>query len=215
MSSTTIRPVDAAGLVMLRGEREDPEVLLGRRHARAGFLPDIYVFPGGRVEAADAIGAPLPLNPAVAADLARASRRPAFAIVRAALRETAEETGLTLPQEVLPRIDFVCRAITPTRSHRRYNTRFLLADGALCAGRLGGDGELEDLGWHRFSAVGRLNLVDVTTFVLTEAVRRWRRALPPGIEPAPRFSYTGDTVRVFRRRPPEGSDAPRSRVQGS
>jgi len=41
MTSAIPRPVDAAGLVLLRGERDDPEVLLGRRHARAGFLPDI------------------------------------------------------------------------------------------------------------------------------------------------------------------------------
>jgi 8-oxo-dGTP pyrophosphatase MutT (NUDIX family) len=199
MTSLVTRPVDAAGLVLLRGSREDPEVLLGRRHARAGFLPDIYVFPGGRVEPADAKGQPLPLAPAVAAELAWASRRPAAAFVRAALRETAEESGLILPPEAARNIDFICRAITPTRSHRRYNTRFLLADGADCRGGLGGDGELEDLGWHRHSAVGRLNLVDVTTFVLEEAVRRWRLALAPGAEPAVRFTYARGKVRIFRR----------------
>ena len=43
--------------------------------------------------------------------------------------------------------------------------------------RAPGDGELEDLGWHPISTVGKLNLVDVTTFVLAEAVRRWRLAL--------------------------------------
>jgi 8-oxo-dGTP pyrophosphatase MutT (NUDIX family) len=197
-AAQTVRPVDAAGLVLLRGSRKDPEVLLGRRHARAGFLPDIYVFPGGRVEPEDSRGAPLPLAPGVAVGLAWASRRPAAAFVRAALRETREECGLTLASEALPGIDFVCRAITPTRSHRRYNTRFLLADGAYCLGGLGGDGELEDLGWHPHSAVGRLNLVDVTTFVLEEAVRRWRGAVPPGAERAARLSYAGDRVRIFR-----------------
>ncbi len=190
--------MDAAGLVLLRGGREDPEVLLGRRHARAGFLPDIYVFPGGRVEPADSHGDPLPLVPAVATGLAWASRRPAEAFVRAALRETEEECGLTLAADAIGHIDFVCRAITPTRSHRRYNTRFLLADGAYSQGRLGGDGELEDLGWHRHSSVGRLNLVDVTTFVLEEAVRRWRRKVAPGAERAARLSYAGDAVRIFR-----------------
>ena len=118
---------------------------------------------------------------------------------RAALRETAEESGLSLPPEAVGGIDFICRAITPTRSHRRYNTRFLLADGTACRGALAGDGELEDLGWHRHSAVGRLKLVDVTDFVLEEAVRRWRLALRPGAEPAVRYSYAGGRVRIFRR----------------
>ncbi len=191
--------MDAAGLVLLRGSREDPEVLLGRRHSRAGFLPDIYVFPGGRVESADAKGPPLALAPAVARGLAAASRRPAEAFVRAALRETREEAGLLFPAEAAGRIDFVCRAITPTRSHRRYNTRFLLADGELCQGALGGDGELEDLGWRRASAVGSLHLVDFTAFVLEEAVRRWRQGLAPGAEAAPRFSYARNRARVFRK----------------
>jgi 8-oxo-dGTP pyrophosphatase MutT (NUDIX family) len=199
MTSAIPRPVDAAGLVLLRGERDDPEVLLGRRHARAGFLPDSYVFPGGRVEPGDGRGQPLALAPPVAAGLAWASRRPAAAFVRAALRETTEESGLSLPPDAVGGIDFICRAITPTRSHRRYNTRFLLADGAACQGALGGDGELEDLGWHRHSAVGRLKLVDVTNFVLEEAVRRWRLGLGPGMEPAVRYSYAGGRVRIFRR----------------
>jgi hypothetical protein len=96
-------------------------------------------------------------------------------------------------------MDFVCRAITPTFSRRRYNTRFLLADGAHCRGALSGDGELEDLGWHRHSAVGKLKLVDVTTFVLEEAVRRWRLGVAPGVEPALRYSYAGGKVRIFHR----------------
>jgi 8-oxo-dGTP pyrophosphatase MutT (NUDIX family) len=199
MSASAVRPVDAAGLVLLRGDRDDPEVLLGRRHAGAGFLPGIYVFPGGRVEGRDARGAPLGLAAGVIAGLAQASRRPAEAFVRAALRETEEEAGLTLPRDTIPRIDFVCRAITPTRSRRRYNTRFLLADGAECRGSLVGDGELEDLAWRRLSMIEDLGLVDVTAFVLGEATRRWRRGLEPGREPAPRFSYAGNALRIRRR----------------
>ena len=175
-------------------------MLLGRRHARAGFLPDIYVFPGGRVEPGDGRGLPLPLAPPVAAGLAWASRRPAAAFVRAALRETAEESGLSLAPEAVAGIDFICRAITPTRSHRRYNTRFLLADGACCQGVA----RRATASWRIWAGTGiprsgRLNLVDVTTFVLEEAVRRWRLALAPGAEPAVRFSYAGGRVRIFRR----------------
>ncbi len=61
-----VKPVDAAGLVLIRAASKGvPEILLGRRHRRAGFLPDIYVVPGGRVDPADsaASGFTEDLNP--------------------------------------------------------------------------------------------------------------------------------------------------------
>jgi 8-oxo-dGTP pyrophosphatase MutT (NUDIX family) len=198
MVAPFVRPVDAAGLVLLRKGATGLEVLLGRRHGKAGFLPDIYVFPGGRVEPEDAAGDPLPLAAGVAADLAATGRRGPSALVRAAMREMTEETGLSLPARAIPRIDFICRAITPRYSHRRFHTRFFLADGALCQGGLKGDGELEDLGWRSLEQAGGLKLVDVTTFVLAEAVRRCRKSVAPGSEPAPRLSYRGDTMCIIR-----------------
>lgn len=197
-SSAFVRPVDAAGLVLLRQGKRGLEVLLGRRHGRAGFLPDIYVFPGGRVEPQDSIGPELPLAPAVAEQLKAGGRRAPAALLRAALRETTEETGLSLAARAVPGIDFVCRAITPRYSHRRFHTRFFLADGAACEGSLKGDGELEDIGWRRLDEVAGLKLVDVTTFVLQEAVARRQSGLPPGSRPAPRLSYRGDTARIVR-----------------
>src|ERR1700754_627020 len=93
-----VKPVDAAGLVLIRaGAKGEPEILLGRRHRKAGFLPDIYVVPGGRVDTADHApsGFAESLSPAVSAALASGgSRRPALAFPRAALRETHEETGI-------------------------------------------------------------------------------------------------------------------------
>jgi 8-oxo-dGTP pyrophosphatase MutT (NUDIX family) len=197
-SGTFVRPVDAAGLVLLRQGKRGLEVLLGRRHGRAGFLPDIYVFPGGRVEPQDSAGADLPLAPAVAAQLVAGGRRSPAALLRAALRETTEETGLSLAASAIPGIDFVCRAITPRYSHRRFHTRFFLADGAACEGSLKGDGELEDIGWRSLDEAAQLKLVDVTTFVLQEAVARRQSGLPPGAKPAPRLSYRGDAAVITR-----------------
>ena len=193
-----VRPVDASGLVLLRQGKRGLEVLLGRRHGRAGFLPDIYVFPGGRVEPQDSAGGELPLAEAVAAQLMAGGRRSPAALVRAALRETTEETGLSLAASAIPGIDFVCRAITPRYSHRRFHTRFFLADGAACEGSLKGDGELEDIGWRTLNEVAHLKLVDVTTFVLQEAVSRRQTGVAPGSKPVPRLSYRGDTARIFR-----------------
>jgi hypothetical protein len=92
-------------------------------------------------------------------------------------------------------LDFICRAITPTYSKRRYNTRFFLADGANATGKLAGNGELEDLNWWPLTELPRLAIVDVTEFVLTEALSRWQRKAPIGSEPARLFCYRGDCAR--------------------
>ena len=221
-----VKPVDAAGLVLIRaGSRGEPEILLGRRHRKAGFLPDIYVVPGGRVDPGDngASGFTESLHPAVEASLlSGGSRRPALAFPRAALRETLEETGLLvgaagtagdgadLPVWRAYRdaglapdfagFDFICRAITPVTSHRRYNTRFFLADGARAVGSVTGDGELEDLAWRPVSALSGLNIVDVTEYVLKEALRRWQARAPAGAEPPKLLNYRNDIMTLSRHR---------------
>ena len=207
MTDRPVRPVDAAGLILLRGSREAPEILLGRRHSKTAFLPDIYVVPGGRVDDADMqpSGFAETMHPAVARDLAIGSRRPPIAFLRAALRETLEETGLLVgnpaaesagasgaaPWAAYVRagwapdfagLDFVLRAITPRDSPRRYNTRFFLADGSGVAGSLAGNGELLDLGWRPVGALDRLNIVDVTWELIRAALRRWRGRVAIGTD---------------------------------
>jgi 8-oxo-dGTP pyrophosphatase MutT (NUDIX family) len=215
------RPVDAAGLVLIRRGGDGPEVLLGRRHRRAGFLPDIYVAPGGRVDPGDAAGSGFAedLHTNAIAQLKTGSRgRPPLAFARAAIRETYEETGLLVTADGkvsatpgadpvwqaygsracrpgFDALDFVCRAITPTYSKRRYNTRFFLADGARAVGEIAGNGELEDLNWWPLAELPRLAIVDVTEFVLTEALRRWQQRIPIGSEQARLFCYRGDCAR--------------------
>ena len=225
-----VKPVDAAGLVLIRAaSRGAPEILLGRRHRRAGFLPDIYVVPGGRVDTADHApsGFAESLHPAVAASLASGgSRRPALAFPRAAFRETHEETGLLVGDGGAPvdaplqpiwqaygtaglapdfgALDFICRAITPVTSARRYNTRFFLADGSRAVGSVQSNGELEDLAWRPVSALGGLNIVDVTEYVLKEALRRWQArvdgGLPASVEPPKLLNYRKDMMTLSRHR---------------
>ncbi|MEX2297408.1 MAG: NUDIX hydrolase, partial [Dongiaceae bacterium] len=92
-----VRPVDAAGIVLMREGSDGPEVLMGRRHRRASFLPDIYVFPGGRVDPGDMAqsGYPEAIADGLAGQLAIGhSRRNPMPLLRAAIRETFEETGL-------------------------------------------------------------------------------------------------------------------------
>jgi 8-oxo-dGTP pyrophosphatase MutT (NUDIX family) len=96
-----VRPVDAATLVILDRSGPVPRVLMGRRHPALKFMPDRFVFPGGRSEAGDSrlpVAGELP--PAVAAGLAARCGRPSAArgrrLALAALRETFEETGIVI-----------------------------------------------------------------------------------------------------------------------
>jgi len=54
-----VRPRDAASLLIYRHTGSEIQVLMGKRRPGARFLPDVYVFPGGALDAADALGAAL------------------------------------------------------------------------------------------------------------------------------------------------------------
>lgn len=78
------------------------EVLLLRRSRQAGFVPDMYVFPGGRVDADDAGHAVLEASDGLTPEAAAtrlglpSGDPPAIAYYLAALREAFEETGILL-----------------------------------------------------------------------------------------------------------------------
>jgi len=214
-----VRPVDAAGLILLRGRRDAPEILLGRRHAKTAFLPDIYVVPGGRVDRADHLpsGFQERPHPAVTKSLSIGTARPPLAFLRAALRETHEETGLVIgggkaARAVAPSadiwqaymaagavpafdgLDYILRAITPAGSPRRYNTRFFLGDGARAEGTLTGNGELLDLRWWPAAALERLNIVDVTWALIRIAMQRWQDRIAPGAQQPKLLTYKKDSL---------------------
>jgi 8-oxo-dGTP pyrophosphatase MutT (NUDIX family) len=77
---------DASTVIVGRDASEGLQVFMVRRSARAVFLPDRYVFPGGRVDAADRDEAAMRLLGS-AGDV-----EPAY--VMTAARETFEEVGL-------------------------------------------------------------------------------------------------------------------------
>ncbi len=218
MSERAVRPRDAASLIMFRERRGELEVLLGRRDSRHVFLPHFYVFPGGRLDPDDRTVVPAePLPEAQRSALGR--RRPkddAQAFALAALRETAEETGLTVgkPGAAPPGrgagwelyrqaglrpnlgpLSYVGRAITPAESPVRYHNRFFLVHESHVQGELRSNGELLDLGWRRISEAFALGLVDVTEFMLGEAMRQHlvggRSALKK-----PLFSYRRGSARA-------------------
>lgn len=168
-----IRP--AATVIVLRRHGLGFQVLMGQRGAAAAFMPSKYVFPGGAVDQADA-DAPLPagrLDPACLAALALhplPDSPPARAILHAALRELAEETGLQARPDASLR--FVFRAITPPGRSRRFDARFFL----LSADDLLGDpddfsaaeDELSHLHWIDLAQARTLDLPFITEVVLSE-----------------------------------------------
>jgi 8-oxo-dGTP pyrophosphatase MutT (NUDIX family) len=81
-------------------------VLLGKRHSRHAFMPGHYVFPGGRIEAADRLApAFAELHPRVEARLGaavvRSKAKAPRAVALAAIRETFEETGMVIGRKAV------------------------------------------------------------------------------------------------------------------
>ena len=87
MSTLPDAPIrDAATVIVGRDTSEGLQVLMVRRSPRAVFLPDLYVFPGGRVDEADRAGAATHVRGS-SGDV-----EPAYPLTAA--RETFEEVGL-------------------------------------------------------------------------------------------------------------------------
>src|SRR5690606_20564553 len=94
-----VRPRLAATLLLIRRDGPKPRVLMGRRHGGHDFMPDKWVFPGGRIDRADYV-APraAALDPNVTARLAPLPAKKVEALALTAIRETFEEAGLLLAQ---------------------------------------------------------------------------------------------------------------------
>jgi 8-oxo-dGTP pyrophosphatase MutT (NUDIX family) len=194
---------DAATLMLIDRSGAAPKVLLGRRHHGHKFMPGKFVFPGGRIEALDrAMPAISELHPDTQKKLnervASPSAEFARALALAAVRETAEETGLLLglkreqppqaPGDIwtefakskihpdLGQIHFIARAITPPRRPRRFDTRFLTADASAIAhtieGVVGPESELVELTWVPIEEATHLDMPTITGIVLEELLAR-------------------------------------------
>ncbi len=93
-------PLPAATIVLMRDAGPGLEVLLMRRNRSAGFVPGAYVFPGGRVDAADASPDIVARVDGLTADDAaerldlHGAVPSALAYYLASVREAFEETGV-------------------------------------------------------------------------------------------------------------------------
>jgi 8-oxo-dGTP pyrophosphatase MutT (NUDIX family) len=98
-------PRQAATVILLRGGADALEVLLVKRNPAARFMGGAWVFPGGAVDAHEGEG-----------DLSHRA---------AAVREVAEEAGVTLPDPAA--LVKYSRWITPAEVKIRFDTHFFLA----------------------------------------------------------------------------------------
>lgn len=195
----------AATVILWRHGHSGPEVLMGQRGAGAAFMPSKYVFPGGAVDPSDH---DLPLTGFLRDACERrlhlhcpedAPKPPA--IVAAARRELAEETGLLLdtPDPLQPPLRFVFRAITPPGRSRRFDARFFVT----AAENITADpedfsrasDELSHLHWIGLGAARALDLPFITEVVLAEVENLLRGGDQPGV---PFFDNSTD-VPQFRR----------------
>ena len=94
MADDATPPTPAATVVLLRPGRGAPEILLTQRPTSMAFAGDLFVFPGGRVDAADADERLV--ERVIAASAAGDADEPPFAI--AAIRELFEEAGVLLAE---------------------------------------------------------------------------------------------------------------------
>jgi 8-oxo-dGTP pyrophosphatase MutT (NUDIX family) len=199
-----LRP--AATVILLRDTPGGPEVWLMERNRKVGFMGAAWVFPGGRVDPADAEGAGSGVD---AGGIPRAFRA-------AAVRELSEEAGVSLagPGDLDALVPWA-HWITPEIEPRRYDTWFFVArlpHGAVA--RIDGE-EAVAGGWFRpadaisRADAGTLPLAPPTLRTLVElaALADVASALAPGRRTppiCPRFSQVdADTVHVLLPGDPE------------
>ena len=218
---TAIR--NAATVIVLRDRVESPSILMGQRGAKAAFMPNKFVFPGGAVDPADsdvALASPLP---AVCAERLT-EKAPAdlqHALAVAAIRELWEETGLILgkpgnwagsiPDDwqsfaatgyipAAEALQFVFRALTPPGRPRRFDARFFLVDACEIQGNLDdfthASDELSHLQWIPLSEVRKFDLPFITEVVLAEVAARAADPTPPVSVP---YFHNNDEASLFLR----------------
>jgi 8-oxo-dGTP pyrophosphatase MutT (NUDIX family) len=182
-----IRTKDAAAIILFDRSDNDLRVLVGKRSTKHAFMPDVFVFPGGKRDATDyrlPFGVDLSGETHGALAKTMNQRRASAASTRsfalAALRELHEETGINCweprksqPLPNLAPLRFVARAITPPGHIRRYDTRFFSAfsdELDINPTMVGDSDELQEIQWLSVSRKSSVNMPAITQLVLEEAI---------------------------------------------
>jgi 8-oxo-dGTP pyrophosphatase MutT (NUDIX family) len=198
------RPKKAATLILWKGPRDNPRILMGRRAIRHDFMPSVYVFPGGRVDRADSYAGWAGRLSARTQNILEAaySPRAARAVALAAVRETYEETSLMLgevgraarnprnasyqafysagQQPDISGLEVIGRAITPPRRHKRFDTWFFAKDMNAAGPHAPRDShELLNVGWFSYEEIETLKTHVATETMINVLQRFLAQDTPP------------------------------------
>ncbi len=110
MTHSPVQPKDAASVMLIRSGSRGLEILFLRRNPSLAFQGDHWVFPGGRIDPIDK-------------DVDRPHDELAAA-QKAAVREAAEESGVSVP---LHSLVYAIHWTTPVTSPIRFSTSFFIA----------------------------------------------------------------------------------------
>lgn len=213
---------DAATVIVHRRGRDGAEILMGQRGARAAFMPNKFVFPGGAVDPGDADIplADLPDPPCLDRLAQFAPTGHGHALAAAAIRELWEETGLVLGaagdwpdpppgwrgfaargyRPSAASLRFVFRAVTPPGRPRRFDARFFLTPSSAVDGDIDAfadaSDELSHLQWVPLSQARRFDLAFITKVVLAEVEPLITANAAPASVP---FVENDDPVSTVRR----------------
>jgi len=209
------RPSDAASLIVLDRSGPAPRVLMGKRNPNMRFMPNVFVFPGGRSEPGDtrvpvareleAQSAALLLVQTPRGTVQRARR-----LALAAIRETFEETGLIIGHKAqnapalpapwdaftktghvpdLAGLIYLSRAITPPRRPRRFDTRFFVVDAGAITHRidpgLTAESELTELLWLTLDEAFSQPIHPITRVILADLAQSLAAGGPGHGRPVP------------------------------
>ena len=188
---------DAATVILLRDRETAPRILMGQRGAKAAFMPNKFVFPGGAVDAGDSnIAFHRGLSSKDQGRLGEDSTLPPATLAAAAIREVWEETAQVLGHPAdwsdapddwsrfaatghrpdASGLEFIFRAVTPAGRPRRFDARFFLVDASVLASDpddfSGAEDELSHLHWVPLNEARTLDLPFITEVVLAEVSAR-------------------------------------------
>ena len=187
--------LDASTIILVRRDSYGVRILMGQRGASAVFMPNKFVFPGGKLDYLD-FDVPLarPLNIQDRALLSvSATKGIGPALAATVIRELWEETGFLVAsfydwknkliegwevfktKNLAPNAEplrFIYRAVTPEGRPRRFDARFFLCEATEIIGDLDNFSEecteLNHLQWINLNDIYRLDLPFITRVVLKE-----------------------------------------------